>query len=366
MVINGINPNFWSGKKVFVTGHTGFKGSWLCIFLKILGAKVTGYALQPKTNPSLFKLAKIEEILEKSIYADIRDYERLIKEIKKSKANIIFHLAAQPLVRYSYIKPKETFETNILGTLNILESVRKIKKIKSTVIITTDKVYDTAKTKIFKETDILGGYDPYSSSKVSCEHLFSSYIHSFFKNRSYQKLATVRAGNVIGGGDYSEDRLIPDILLSAKKVKKIVLRNPNAVRPWQHVLEPLNGYLILAEKLYKNEKKIRNIKQNWNFGPNISNCKSVKYIAKFFAKNLKLKIKVLRTKGKIFTPETSFLRLGNFKAKKFLNWHPKWSLEKSLNKILDWYYLTEFQNARNVCENQIKEFIKKINGRRRT
>jgi CDP-glucose 4,6-dehydratase len=366
MVINGINPNFWSGKKVFVTGHTGFKGSWLCIFLKILGAKVTGYALQPKTNPSLFKLAKIEEILEKSIYADIRDYERLIKEIKKSKANIIFHLAAQPLVRYSYIKPKETFETNILGTLNILESVRKIKKIKSTVIITSDKVYDTAKIKIFKETDILGGYDPYSSSKVSCEHLFSSYIHSFFKNKSYQKLATVRAGNVIGGGDYSEDRLIPDILLSAKKVKKIVLRNPNAVRPWQHVLEPLNGYLILAEKLYKNEKKIRNIKQNWNFGPNISNCKSVKYIAKFFAKNLKLKIKVLRTKGKIFTPETSFLRLGNFKAKKFLNWHPKWSLEKSLNKILDWYYLTEFQNARNVCENQIKEFIKKINGRRRT
>jgi CDP-glucose 4,6-dehydratase len=365
-VLNRIKSNFWNGKKVFVTGHTGFKGSWLCIFLKILGAKVTGYALKPKTNPSLFKLAKVDEILEKSIYADIRNYKRLIKEIKKSQANVIFHLAAQPLVRYSYIEPKETFETNILGTLNILESVKKIKKIKSTVIITSDKVYDTAKIKIFKETDILGGYDPYSSSKVSCEHLFSSYIHSFFKNKSYQKLATVRAGNVIGGGDYSEDRLIPDILLSAKKVKKIVLRNPNAVRPWQHVLEPLNGYLILAEKLYKNEKKIRNIKQNWNFGPNISNCKSVKYIAKFFAKNLKLKIKVLRTKGKIFTPETSFLRLGNFKAKKFLNWHPKWSLEKSLNKILDWYYLTEFQNARNVCENQIKEFIKKINGRRRT
>ena len=254
-MLNRIKSNFWNGKKVFVTGHTGFKGSWLCIFLKILGAKVTGYALKPKTNPSLFKLAKVDEILEKSIYADIRNYKRLIKEIKKSQANVIFHLAAQPLVRYSYIEPKETFETNILGTLNILESVRKIKKIKSTVIITSDKVYDTAKIKIFKETDILGGYDPYSSSKVSCEHLFSSYIHSFFKNKSYQKLATVRAGNVIGGGDYSEDRLIPDILLSAKKVKKIVLRNPNAVRPWQHVLEPLNGYLILAEKLYKNEKK---------------------------------------------------------------------------------------------------------------
>jgi len=251
-----IRSNFWNGKKVFVTGHTGFKGSWLCIFLKILGAKVTGYALKPKTNPSLFNQAKIHQILEKSIYADIRNYKRLTKEIKKSKADIIFHLAAQPLVRYSYIEPKETFETNILGTLNILESVRKIKKIKSTVIITTDKVYETTKNKIFKETDILGGFDPYSSSKVSCEHLFSSYIHSFFKNRPNQRLATVRAGNVIGGGDYSEDRLIPDILFSAKKKKKIILRNPNAVRPWQHVLEPLNGYLILAKQLYKNEKKL--------------------------------------------------------------------------------------------------------------
>ena len=359
-MINGINPNFWKKKKVFVTGHTGFKGSWLCIFLNIFGAEITGYALRPKTSPSLFKLAKIDAILKKSIYADIRNYKRLIKEIKKSKASIIFHLAAQPLVRYSYIEPKETFETNILGTLNILESVRKIKKIKSTVIITTDKVYDTTKNKIFKETDILGGSDPYSSSKVSCEHLFSSYMHSFFKNRYNQRLATVRAGNVIGGGDYSNDRLIPDILLSAKKVKKIILRNPNAVRPWQHVLEPLNGYLMLGEKLYKNEKKIRNIKQNWNFGPNISNCKSVKYIAKFFAKRLNLKIKVLKAKNKIFTPETSFLRLGNLKSKKFLKWHPKWSLEKSLNKILDWYYLFETMNPRDICEKQIKEFIRKI------
>jgi len=235
--------------------------------------------------------------------------------------------------------------------------LRKNQKIKSTVIITTDKVYDTTKTKIFKESDILGGHDPYSASKVSCEHLFSSYIHSFFERRSNQKLATVRAGNVIGGGDYSENRLIPDILRSIKKVKKIILRNPNSVRPWQHVLEPLNGYLLLAEKLYKNEKRIRNIKQNWNFGPNISNCKSVRNVAEFFAKRLKLKIKVAKTKDKIFTPETSLLRLGNFKSKKYLKWHPKWSLEKSLKKVLDWYYLTKTQNPRNVCENQIREFI---------
>jgi len=357
MVKKKVNLNFWKGKKVFVTGHTGFKGSWLCIFLSLLGAKVTGYALKPKTNPSLFKLAKIEEILEESIYADIRDYKKLIKKIKQSKANIIIHLAAQPLVRYSYSNPKETFETNILGTLNILEGVRKIKNIRSTIIITTDKVYDTSKNRIFKETHRLGGLDPYSSSKVSCEHLFSSYINSFFKNNYKQRLATVRAGNVIGGGDYSQDRLIPDILLFAKKFKKIILRNPNSVRPWQHVLEPLNGYLILAQKLYNNDKKIRNIKQNWNLGPNISNCKSVKYIGNYFSKHMNIKIKIVK-ENRIFESETDFLRLSNFKSKKFLKWHPKWSLEKSLNKILDWHYLIKTRNPRDICESQIKEFIK--------
>ena len=183
-------------------------------------------------------------------------------------------------------------------------------------------------------------------------------MDSFFKSNNKQRLATVRAGNVIGGGDYSQDRLIPDILSFAKRLKKIILRSPNSVRPWQHVLEPLNGYLILAEKLYKNEKRIINVKQNWNFGPNISNCKSVKYIAKFFAKSLNMKIKVVRVKSKIFKPETSFLRLSNFKAKKFLKWYPRWSLEKSLNEILEWHNKVKTKNPRTVCENQIKEFIK--------
>ena len=353
------NNKFWAGKKVFVTGHTGFKGSWLCIFLKLLGAKVTGYALQPKTKPSLFKLGKIDRILEKSIYADVRNFKRLFAEIKKSKANIIFHLAAQPLVRHSYIEPKETFETNFLGTLNILESVRKIKTIKSTVIITTDKVYDIKKNKVFKETDLLGGSDPYSGSKVSCEFLFSSYISSFFQNNTKQKLATVRAGNVIGGGDYSKDRLIPDILFFAKKENKIILRNPNAVRPWQHVLEPLNGYLILAEKLYIKDTKIKNVKQNWNFGPNLPNCKSASYIANYFAKHMNLQIKIVKTKSKIYKPETDFLRLDNFKSKNFLKWYPQWTLEESLKKILEWHNLTKFENPKVVCENQIKDFLKK-------
>ena len=271
MYYNNISEKFWKKKKVFVNGHTGFKGSWLCIFLKFLGAEVTGYSLKPKTKPSLYNLAKINRIIKKSVIADVRDYKRLYREIKNSNATIVFHLAAQPLVRYSYLLPKETFDTNVLGSLNILECVRKIKKIKSSIIITTDKVYDNSKNKIFKETDKLGGIDPYSSSKVCVEHLFSSYINSFFKKSQNQKLATVRAGNVIGGGDYSKDRLIPDIYRFAKKNKKIILRNPNSTRPWQHVLEPLSGYLLLVEKLSKN--KMNKLYQSWNFGPNISNCK---------------------------------------------------------------------------------------------
>ena len=350
-----INSKFWKNKKVFVTGHTGFKGSWLCIILNLLGAKITGYALKPKSNPNLFKLAKVGNLINKSIIADVRDFKRLNKEIKKSNSSILFHLAAQPLVRYSYLEPKETFDTNFNGTLNILESVRRIKKVKTSIIITTDKVYDISKNKIFKETDILGGIDPYSASKVCCEYLFTSYMSSFFKNSNYQSLATVRAGNVIGGGDYSEDRLIPDIYLSAKKTKQITLRNPKSVRPWQHVLEPLSGYLILAEKLYKN--KLKNQDQNWNFGPNISSCKPVKYVAEKFARALGLKLKTIKLRSKSFSSETDLLRLSNYKAKKFLNWHPKWELNKSIDKILEWNSVKNKNNALKVCQIQIKEFL---------
>jgi len=350
-----ISRRFWKNKNVFVTGHTGFKGSWLCIFLKVLGAQVTGYSLKPTTQPNLFNLAKVNKIIKKSIIADVREYKRLFKEIKKSNATIIFHLAAQPLVRYSYLLPKETFDTNVVGSLNILESVRKIKKIKSSIIITTDKVYDNSKNKIFKEIDKLGGIDPYSSSKVCVEHLFSSYTNSFFKKSPNQKLATVRAGNVIGGGDYSEDRLIPDIYRFAKKNKKIILRNPGSVRPWQHVLEPLSGYLLLAEKLYNN--KLNNITQNWNFGPNISSCKSVKYIANYFAKSLNLKIRIAKSNKRDFKPETSYLRLSNYKSKKILKWNPKWSLEKSLRKIIEWNKKVKILGYKKTCEEQINNFL---------
>jgi CDP-glucose 4,6-dehydratase len=354
MNYNNISKKFWNGKKVFVTGHTGFKGSWLCIFLKVLGAKVTGYSLKPPTKPSLFKLANIHNLIEKSVIADVRDYKRLFKEIKESKSTIIFHLAAQPLVRYSYKQPKETFDTNFSGSLNIFECIKRIKKIKTSIIITTDKVYDNSKNKIFKEHDNLGGYDPYSASKVCVEFLFSSYIKSFFMNKNRQMLATVRAGNVIGGGDYSVDRLIPDIYRFYKKKKKIILRSPLAVRPWQHVLEPLSGYLLLAEKIHTN--RIKKLKQNWNFGPNISSCKTVKYVANYFAKSLKLKI-ISKQSKKNNAKETNILRLSNYKSKKFINWHPKWPLDKSLKKIEDWNYRVKSEKCIDVCKNQIKDFL---------
>lgn len=354
---NHINKTYWKNKNVFVTGHTGFKGGWLCIFLNLLGAKVTGYSLKPKTKPNLFNQANVQSILKKSIIADIRDYKKLSSEIKKSKATIIFHLAAQPLVRYSYLEPKETFDINFSGTLNVMECIKNNKKIKTGIIITTDKVYDVSKNKIFKEDDKLGGLDPYSSSKVCAEQMVHSYKNSFFKNNNFQKLATVRAGNVIGGGDYSEDRLIPDIYRFKKNNKSIFLRNPSAVRPWQHVLEPLNGYLILAQKIHTTQ--IKNEKQNWNFGPNISCCKSVKYVSNFFAKNLNLKVKTSLKQKKNFKPETSILRLSNFKSRKKLNWYPKWNLETSLKKIIEWNVKIKNINTRKICEDQIVEFLNK-------
>ena len=343
-------------KKVFITGHTGFKGSWLSIFLTYLGAEVTGYSLLPNTRPSLFNLANIKKIIKKSIISDVRNYSKLKNEIKKSKASIVFHLAAQPLVRYSYLDPKETFDTNFSGSLNVLECIKQNKRVKTGIIITTDKVYDISNNKIFKEEDKLGGLDPYSSSKVCVEFLFNSYLKSFFKDGK-QKIATVRAGNVIGGGDYSLDRLVPDIYKSIKKKKKIILRNPQAVRPWQHVLEPLSGYLLLAQNIHS--KKFKKINQNWNFGPNITSCKSVLYLARYLSKYLKLKIIVNKKNSKkVFKPETSILRLSNYKSKNLLRWHPKWSINKSLDKIVEWNENTKKHKYANVCIQQIKEYIK--------
>ena len=259
--------NIYKNKKILVTGHTGFKGTWLCLWLEMLGAKVIGYSIDIPTKPSLFEMVKPKCI---DIRANISDFKKLNSVIKKYKPDIIFHLAAQPLVRLSYKKTLDTYQTNVIGTANILESIKLNKFVKAVVAITTDKVYLNNETgKPFRENDPLGGYDPYSASKAACEIVISSYRDSFFNIRDYGKkhntlIASARAGNVIGGGDFAKDRLIPDFIKAILANKNLKIRNPKAIRPWQHVLEPLSGYLMLGAKLLKGKKEFA---QAWNFGP---------------------------------------------------------------------------------------------------
>jgi CDP-glucose 4,6-dehydratase len=270
-----MNRSFWQGRKVFLTGHTGFKGGWLAHWLSVLGAKVHGYSLEPPTEPNFFTEVKLREHLVSSTTADIRDFEGLESEVKKSQPEIIFHLAAQPLVRASYDDPVVTFSSNVIGTLNLLESARFAGSVKAIVNITTDKCYENREWLWpYRESDRLGGYDPYSASKACAEIATSAYRRSFLA-KSGIHVATVRAGNVIGGGDWATDRLIPDFLRALDAGNALTIRSPNAVRPWQHVLEPLSGYLILAEKLYKEGEAFA---EAWNFGPSDADAKSVSWI----------------------------------------------------------------------------------------
>lgn len=342
--------NFWKNKKVFITGHTGFKGSWLCIYLNYLGAEVTGYSLKAK-KLSLFNLAGINNLLKKNYYSNIQDYKSLNKAIISSKAEIIFHLAAQSLVTESYKNPLNTFATNILGTINTIESISHNKKIRAALLITTDKVYDTKINKVFKETDKLGGIDPYSASKVCCEFVVQSYLKSIKNLVIRNNVCIARAGNVIGGGDYSNDRLIPDIYKSIIMKKQLILRNPSYIRPWQHVLEPLNGYLKLVEKIY-NKKKLK--QKVWNFGPHLNNCKSVMKVTMLFKKYLDFKIKVIKNKSFIENP---LLRLNNSKSIKYLKWRHKWDLKETITKIVDWHNYKRREDIIKICEDQIKTYI---------
>lgn len=347
---------FWNKKKVFITGHTGFKGAWLCIILKYLNSTIYGYALKPEKN-SLFIKSQIGGNLTSNTYSDIRDVNKLKKKIKQSKAEIIFHLAAQPLVLESYKKPLKTFSTNIIGTLNLLECIRENKSIKSVVIITTDKVYKINKKNInYKEVDQLGGFDPYSASKVGAEIVVESYIKSFFENSNLQnRISTARAGNVIGGGDFSQNRLIPDIIYAINNNKKLKIRNPNHIRPWQHVLDPLMGYLILARKQYNN--KVDNKEHSWNFGPNKSNFKKVIDIVKYIKKLQYFKFSFLKNKS---FKETNILKLNSIKAKKKLNWSSKWNLTQSLEKTLEWNKNTKNGiSAKDMCERQFLMYLNK-------
>ena len=348
---------FWSKKKVFITGHTGFKGSWLSIILAYLNSTVDGYSLKPQKN-SLFNKSMISQKLKSNTYADINDLIKLKKKIKACRPEIIFHLAAQPLVIKSYIEPLKTLNTNIIGTANLLESIRNIKSIKSVVIITTDKVYKIKKdNRLYKEFDQLGGFDPYSASKVGAEIVVQSYIKSFFNNSKLKnKISTARAGNVIGGGDFSENRLIPDIISAINNKKKLKIRNLNHIRPWQHVLDPLMGYLTLAEKQYNN--KVDNKDHAWNFGPNKSNFKKVIDIVRYIKSSQKFEY--ILAKNNTPLKETNILKLNSLKAKKKLNWTSKWNLTKSITKTLEWNKNTQKGvSAKDMCERQFLMYINK-------
>lgn len=354
-----IDTDFWKDKKVFITGHTGFKGSWLCLILHMLGAKVTGYAQEPPTNPSLFEICQVH-LAAKTVLADIRDLKTLKKNLTSASPEIVIHMAAQALVRESYANPLDTYSTNIMGTVNILEAARDCKSVRAIINVTTDKCYENREwIWSYREIEPLGGYDPYSSSKACSEIVTAAYRKSFFNPKEYKKhsvtLATARAGNVIGGGDWAKDRLIPDCIRAVMNKETITIRNPKAVRPWQHVFEPLTGYLMLAEKLYK---KGRQFGDAWNFGPNEDDTKSVAWIANKISSEFGVPLVLHKTDKKKKLHEASTLRLDSTKSRLALGWHPRWNLEKTVDNTIAWYnaYLN-VKEMKALCYQQIEEYL---------
>ncbi len=351
--------SFWEGKKVFLTGHTGFKGAWLSIWLDHLGARLTGYALKPPTDPSLFELCRLNARM-RSVIADIRDAGRLRRAVLEAAPEIVIHMAAQPLVRESYRAPAETYETNVMGTVNLLEAVRACFSVKTLVNVTTDKCYENPEhNRAFREDRPLGGYDPYSSSKACSELVTAAYRNSFFNPKDFKThgvaLASARAGNVIGGGDWAADRLIPDIIRAALRGEKVRIRNPRAVRPWQHVLEPLAGYLRLAEKLHTGGAKYA---EAWNFGPDAGDAKDVEWIAKRLFGRWPEAPGYEIDKGP-HPHEAKFLRLDSSKARKRLGWKPRWRVGQAVDRIIEWTRAYQAgSDMRAVCLEQIAEYSK--------
>lgn len=352
-----MDPNFWKDKKILLTGHTGFKGSWMSLWLQEVGAKVTGYSDSIPTNPSLFEVAEVEKGMN-SIIGNVKDLEKLKKVISDYEPEIVIHMAAQSLVQGSYENPVETYSTNVMGTVNLLEAVRKSEKTKVVINVTSDKCYEEIEVERgFKETDPIGGHDPYSSSKGCSELITSAFRKSFFENKNSQKisLASVRAGNVIGGGDWAENRLVPDIMKGILKDESIKIRNPNFIRHWQHVLDPLNGYMILAEKLWNNEE---NYSESWNFGPIDDNAKPVSWMLDKFNEYWENGINWQQDTNE-FNHENNFLKLDSTKSKTRLGWMSKIDLELAIKLIVDWYL--EFKNGSNmnkITKKQIQFFSK--------
>lgn len=352
-----LDKSFWKGKKVFLTGHTGFKGSWLSLWLHSLGADVTGYALNPPTEPSLFALCRIAEVVNSNI-ADIRDGESLKKAMLAADPEIVIHMAAQPLVRDSYKNPAETYSINVMGTVNLFEAVRACKNIKAVINVTTDKCYENKEWVWgYRENEPLGGYDPYSSSKACSELVTAAYRRSFFNPDDYANhgvaLASARAGNVIGGGDWAADRLIPDCIRAILKGERIVIRNPRAIRPWQHVLEPLSGYLALAQKLYEGGPRYADA---WNFGPGDDDARPVEWIVKAICAKWG-GISAYEIDSGKHPHEAHYLKLDCAKAKAELGWRPRWDLEKAIDAIIGWTKAyKENRDLLKVCIEQIEDY----------
>jgi len=349
-----MNTDFWRGKKLFLTGHTGFKGSWLSLWLQKLGADLVGYSLDPPTQPNLFSLAEVRKGMQ-SAHGDVLHLPHLRNALSEFQPEFVFHLAAQSLVRESYAKPIETFATNVMGTANLLEAVRNVASVRAVVIVTSDKCYENLEShSAYHETDRLGGNDPYSCSKACAELLTSSYRRSFFSSREPNPgIASVRSGNVIGGGDWAIDRLVPDAMRSVIAGKELQVRNPSAVRPWQHVLDPLRGYLMLGEKLFTQPDDFSG---PWNFGP--KTC-SVFSVAEILDRLHKLCGEELRWRADPGAPlrEATYLTLDSNKAKQELHWEPLWQLDSALLATVDWYQAyRNNQDMARITRQQIEAY----------
>lgn len=352
-----MKPEFWRGKRVFLTGHTGFKGSWLALWLQSLGAQVTGYALPAPTHPSLFDIARVADGMD-SVIADIRDLATLQQAMQSAQPEIVIHMAAQPLVRESYRNPVDTYATNVMGTVNLLEAVRHTPGVKAVVNITTDKCYENREWVWgYRENEPMGGYDPYSNSKGCAELVSAAYRSSFFNPKDYERhgvaVATVRAGNVIGGGDWAQDRLIPDILAAFEASTPVHIRNPHAIRPWQHVLEPLRGYLTLAERLFEQGAAYA---EAWNFGPRDDDAKPVGWIVEQLA-SLWGAGSSWQIDAGDHPHEAHYLKLDISKARSLLDWHPALNLQQALELIIAWTQARlSGQDMRQQTLNQIQAY----------
>ncbi len=357
-----VDQSFWLNKRVFITGHTGFKGSWLSLWLKSMGATVTGYALEAPSNPNLFDILNLKNHVH-HIYGDVRDLAHLSQSIIENKPDIILHLAAQSLVRESYISPVDTYSTNVMGTINVLESIRHSTTVKACVIVTSDKCYENKEHLWgYRENEAMGGYDPYSNSKGCAELVTAAYRNSYFNPTNYpahgKAIASARAGNVIGGGDWAKERLIPDILHALAANQPVMLRNPSAIRPWQHVLEPLSGYLLLAQKLYQEGSAYA---EGWNFGPDDHDTKTVEWLTASLVKQWGHGASYHVQVNDNNPHEACTLKLDCSKAHTRLNWYPQWDLERTVVKIYQWQKaFLNGENMYNHCLNEIQDYQQQV------